>query len=147
VVYRFWMLADFPEYIWVSSKPPLDLFLALTTVINRLVNAFGVFIDFYKQEYLSNYSPTLISMIGSVQVFVLYLRRSFCLLLSDCDLCESMSLTCLYSCMHSRGSVRRSGTHTPDSFQRLRSSVLSLHAVHNKATTNISTISYSSSSV
>ena len=78
MVYRLRMLADFLKYIWVSNKPPVNPFAALTIVIDRLVNAFGVFIDFYKQEYLSNYSPTLISMIGSVQVFVLYLRKSFC---------------------------------------------------------------------
>jgi hypothetical protein len=79
VVYRLRVRAAFNKYIWVSSRLPLNLSTALTILIDRLVNAFGVFIDFYKQEYLSDYSPTLISMIGSVQVFVLYIRKSFCL--------------------------------------------------------------------
>lgn len=41
------------------------------------VNGFGAFVDYYKRDYLSDYSPTLISMIGSVQVFVMYIRQSF----------------------------------------------------------------------
>ncbi|KAF8815618.1 MFS general substrate transporter [Phlegmacium glaucopus] len=37
-----------------------------------IVNAFGAFNDFYRANYLSNYSPTLVSMVGSIGVFVLY---------------------------------------------------------------------------
>ncbi|EGO19309.1 hypothetical protein SERLADRAFT_364080 [Serpula lacrymans var. lacrymans S7.9] len=37
-----------------------------------LINAFGEFNVFYTDDYLSNYSPTLITMIGALQVFVLY---------------------------------------------------------------------------
>ncbi|KAJ3771663.1 major facilitator superfamily domain-containing protein [Lentinula raphanica] len=37
------------------------------------VNAFGAFSDYYNEQYLTNYSATLISMIGAVQVFILYL--------------------------------------------------------------------------
>ncbi|KAF9073358.1 major facilitator superfamily domain-containing protein [Rhodocollybia butyracea] len=37
------------------------------------VNAFGAFADFYGEQYLRNYSATLISMIGAVQVFLLYI--------------------------------------------------------------------------
>ncbi|KAE9401046.1 MFS general substrate transporter [Gymnopus androsaceus JB14] len=37
------------------------------------VNAFGAFSDYYNEEYLTNYSPTIISMVGALQVFVLYL--------------------------------------------------------------------------
>jgi len=37
-----------------------------------IVNAFGAFSDFYRSNYLSSSSPTLVSMIGSVGVFVLY---------------------------------------------------------------------------
>ncbi|KAE9401044.1 MFS general substrate transporter [Gymnopus androsaceus JB14] len=37
------------------------------------VNAFGAFADYYNEEYLTNYSPTIISMVGALQVFVLYL--------------------------------------------------------------------------
>ncbi|KAF9049447.1 major facilitator superfamily domain-containing protein [Rhodocollybia butyracea] len=36
-------------------------------------NAFGAFADFYSASYLSDFSPTLISMIGALQIFVLYL--------------------------------------------------------------------------
>lgn len=39
----------------------------------RFVNAFGAFSDYYNEQYLTNYSATLISMIGAVQVFILYL--------------------------------------------------------------------------
>ncbi|KAF9567991.1 MFS general substrate transporter [Agrocybe pediades] len=37
-----------------------------------IVNAYGAFSDFYRTTFLSSSSPTLISMIGSVGVFVLY---------------------------------------------------------------------------
>ncbi|KAH7878782.1 major facilitator superfamily domain-containing protein [Lentinula edodes] len=37
------------------------------------VNAFGAFSDYYNEQYLTSYSATLISMIGAVQVFILYL--------------------------------------------------------------------------
>lgn len=39
----------------------------------RFVNAFGAFSDYYNEQYLTSYSATLISMIGAVQVFILYL--------------------------------------------------------------------------
>ncbi|KAJ7232821.1 major facilitator superfamily domain-containing protein [Mycena rebaudengoi] len=37
------------------------------------VNAYGAFNDYYTETYLSNYSATLISMIGSIQLFVIYI--------------------------------------------------------------------------
>ncbi|KAF5333942.1 hypothetical protein D9757_015483 [Collybiopsis confluens] len=37
------------------------------------VNAYGAFADFYNEQYLTTYSPTLISMIGAVQIFILYI--------------------------------------------------------------------------
>ncbi|KAJ6453179.1 major facilitator superfamily domain-containing protein [Mycena sanguinolenta] len=37
-----------------------------------LVNGYGAFNDYYETTYLSNYSPTVISMIGSIQLFILY---------------------------------------------------------------------------
>ncbi|KAJ7160340.1 major facilitator superfamily domain-containing protein [Mycena filopes] len=37
-----------------------------------IVNGYGAFNDYYGTTLLSNYSPTLISMIGSIQLFVLY---------------------------------------------------------------------------
>ncbi|KAL0070602.1 hypothetical protein AAF712_002443 [Marasmius tenuissimus] len=40
-------------------------------------NGFGGFADFYKHEYLANYSPTLVSMIGALQVFIMYLFAGF----------------------------------------------------------------------
>ncbi|KAG7086549.1 hypothetical protein E1B28_002498 [Marasmius oreades] len=69
-----------------SFAPPdggLDAWLTVlgTTMIAfgtfGLVNGYGGFADFYKQEYLSNYSPTLVSMIGALQVFVLYIFAGF----------------------------------------------------------------------
>ncbi|KAI3607509.1 monocarboxylate permease-like protein [Moniliophthora roreri] len=43
-----------------------------TTLISFGTFGYGAFSDYYKREYLSTYSPTLVSMIGSLQVFVLY---------------------------------------------------------------------------
>ncbi|KAJ7704777.1 major facilitator superfamily domain-containing protein [Mycena rosella] len=37
------------------------------------VNGYGAFNDYYETTYLSNYSATLISMIGAIQLFILYL--------------------------------------------------------------------------
>lgn len=37
-----------------------------------VVNSYGAFSDYYKTTYLSHYSATLVSMIGAVQVFILY---------------------------------------------------------------------------
>ncbi|KAJ7728580.1 hypothetical protein DFH07DRAFT_782167 [Mycena maculata] len=37
------------------------------------VNGYGAFNDYYANAYLSNYSVTLISMIGAIQIFLLYL--------------------------------------------------------------------------
>ncbi|TFY83889.1 hypothetical protein EWM64_g122 [Hericium alpestre] len=42
-----------------------------------VVNAFGQFSSFYRSDYLSNYNATLISMIGAIQVFVLYFCGAF----------------------------------------------------------------------
>jgi len=41
------------------------------------INAFGQFVDFYYTDYLTDYSPTLITMIGAIQVFIFYLMGSF----------------------------------------------------------------------
>ncbi|KAF7348053.1 Monocarboxylate permease-like protein [Mycena sanguinolenta] len=65
----------------ISAEPPdggLDAWLtvlgcslvALATF--GLVNGYGAFNDYYETTYLSNYSPTVISMIGSIQLFILY---------------------------------------------------------------------------
>nr|GAT48808.1 monocarboxylate permease-like protein [Mycena chlorophos] len=40
------------------------------------VNGYGAFDDYYQSTYLSNYSPTLVSMIGAIQVFLLYVFAS-----------------------------------------------------------------------
>ncbi|KAF7290764.1 Monocarboxylate permease-like protein [Mycena indigotica] len=40
------------------------------------VNGYGAFNDYYQTTYLSNYSPTLVSMIGAIQVFMLYVFAS-----------------------------------------------------------------------
>ncbi|KAK0187586.1 major facilitator superfamily domain-containing protein [Armillaria mellea] len=37
------------------------------------VNGYGAFSDYYNETYLSDYSATLISMIGALQVFLLYI--------------------------------------------------------------------------
>ncbi|KZT25426.1 MFS general substrate transporter [Neolentinus lepideus HHB14362 ss-1] len=64
-----------------SLEPPDGGLQAWLTVLGAVlvslstfgvVNAYGAFSDFYKTKYLSNYSATLVSMIGAVQVFVLY---------------------------------------------------------------------------
>ncbi|KAJ7206377.1 major facilitator superfamily domain-containing protein [Mycena pura] len=41
------------------------------------VNGYGAFNDYYEATFLSHYSPTLISMIGSIQLFLLYIFRGF----------------------------------------------------------------------
>ncbi|KAF5364618.1 hypothetical protein D9758_005638 [Tetrapyrgos nigripes] len=41
------------------------------------VNGYGGFSDFYNTDYLSNYSPTVISMVGALQVFILYIFAGF----------------------------------------------------------------------
>ncbi|KAJ7923776.1 major facilitator superfamily domain-containing protein [Mycena leptocephala] len=37
------------------------------------VNGYGAFNDYYETTYLSNYSATVVSMIGSIQLFMLYI--------------------------------------------------------------------------
>ncbi|KAJ7626115.1 major facilitator superfamily domain-containing protein [Roridomyces roridus] len=37
------------------------------------VNGYGAFNDYYSDTYLTNYSATLISMIGAIQIFILYI--------------------------------------------------------------------------
>ncbi|KAJ7615662.1 major facilitator superfamily domain-containing protein [Mycena polygramma] len=37
------------------------------------VNGYGAFNDYYETTYLSNYSATVVSMIGSIQLFILYI--------------------------------------------------------------------------
>jgi hypothetical protein len=39
----------------------------------RPVNGYGAFNDYYETTYLSNYSATVVSMIGSIQLFMLYI--------------------------------------------------------------------------
>ncbi|KAJ7245359.1 major facilitator superfamily domain-containing protein [Mycena haematopus] len=64
------------------AEPPDGGFDAWMTVLGSslvtfatfgLVNGYGAFNDYYETTYLSNYSATLISMIGSIQLFILYL--------------------------------------------------------------------------
>lgn len=45
----------------------------IASLYYRFVNAYGAFSDYYNKEYLTNYSATIISMIGALQVFILYL--------------------------------------------------------------------------
>ncbi|KAF5377407.1 hypothetical protein D9757_009694 [Collybiopsis confluens] len=40
-------------------------------------NGYGAFSDYYNAVYLTNYSPTLISMIGALQVFIVYTLAGF----------------------------------------------------------------------
>ncbi|KAF5377409.1 hypothetical protein D9757_009696 [Collybiopsis confluens] len=62
--------------------PPDGGFKAWSTVVGvtlvafctfGFANAYGAFSDYYNAVYLTDYSPTLISMIGALQVFVLYI--------------------------------------------------------------------------
>ncbi|TFK64870.1 MFS general substrate transporter [Pluteus cervinus] len=71
-----------PLSIEEDSEPPDGGLDAWLTVLGAalvsfstfgIVNAFGAFNDFYKQIWLSNYSATLVSMIGAIQVFILYI--------------------------------------------------------------------------
>ncbi|KAJ7133375.1 major facilitator superfamily domain-containing protein [Mycena epipterygia] len=66
----------------VSAEPPdggLDAWLTILGVslvalaTFGTVNAYGAFNDYYATTYLSNYSATLISMIGAIQLFMLYI--------------------------------------------------------------------------
>ncbi|TFK36298.1 major facilitator superfamily domain-containing protein [Crucibulum laeve] len=69
-----------------SSEPPDGGLHAWLTVLGAalvsfstfgIVNAYGAFSDFYRSSYINNESPTLISMVGSIQVFVLYFFGAF----------------------------------------------------------------------
>ncbi|KAJ3868323.1 major facilitator superfamily domain-containing protein [Lentinula novae-zelandiae] len=66
----------------ISYTPPDGGFKAWSTVLGASLvafttfgfsNGYGAFSDFYNAEYLTNFSPTLISMIGALQVFMLYI--------------------------------------------------------------------------
>ncbi|KAF9058668.1 major facilitator superfamily domain-containing protein [Rhodocollybia butyracea] len=48
------------------------------------VNAFGAFADFYNEQYLTTYSANIISMIGAVQVFLLFLFAGTAGAIFDC---------------------------------------------------------------
>lgn len=41
-----------------------------------VVNSFGFFQTFYQQDYLKNYSPSVISFIGTLQITLMYLSGS-----------------------------------------------------------------------
>ncbi|KAJ7482962.1 major facilitator superfamily domain-containing protein [Mycena galericulata] len=65
----------------VAGEPPDGGLAAWLTILGAslvafatfgTVNGYGSFNDYYATTYLSNYSPTLISMIGAIQVFILY---------------------------------------------------------------------------
>ncbi|KAI0051405.1 MFS general substrate transporter [Auriscalpium vulgare] len=69
-----------------SLEPPDGGLQAWLTVLGAtlvgfstfgVVNAFGAFSDFYNRIYLTNYDSTIISMIGALQVFVLYFFGAF----------------------------------------------------------------------
>lgn len=38
-----------------------------------IINSFGIFQDYYQRDFLSNYSPTAIAFIGTLQISLLYL--------------------------------------------------------------------------
>lgn len=67
---RWCRLEHLGKSFYCSAGPPKSNQAAWFT---RFVNAFGAFSDYYNEQYLTNYSATLISMIGAVQVFILYL--------------------------------------------------------------------------
>lgn len=41
-----------------------------------VVNSFGFFQTFYQQDYLKNYTPSVISFIGTLQITLMYLSGS-----------------------------------------------------------------------
>ncbi|KAK0202246.1 major facilitator superfamily domain-containing protein, partial [Desarmillaria ectypa] len=43
----------------------------------RFVNGYGAFSDYYNETYLSDYSAALISTVGALQVFLLYILAGF----------------------------------------------------------------------
>ncbi|KAJ3783974.1 major facilitator superfamily domain-containing protein [Lentinula aff. detonsa] len=74
--------ADPSATLEVPYTPPDGGFKAWSTVLGASLvafttfgfsNGYGAFSDFYNAEYLTHFSPTLISMIGALQVFMLYI--------------------------------------------------------------------------
>ncbi|KAJ6530944.1 major facilitator superfamily domain-containing protein [Mycena vulgaris] len=70
------------DKLLVSAEPPdggLDAWLSIlgaslvALATFGTVNGYGAFNDYYETTYLSDYSATLISMIGAIQVFILYI--------------------------------------------------------------------------
>ncbi|KAJ7456715.1 major facilitator superfamily domain-containing protein [Mycena galericulata] len=66
----------------VAGQPPDGGLAAWLTILGvslvafatfGTVNGYGAFNDYYTTTYLSNYSATLISMIGAIQIFILYI--------------------------------------------------------------------------
>lgn len=60
-----------------------------------VVNSFGFFQTFYQQDYLKNYSPSVISFIGTLQITLMYLSGSVAGALFDVygsKVCQSMIL-------------------------------------------------------
>ncbi|KAF9048047.1 MFS general substrate transporter [Hymenopellis radicata] len=75
-----------PQLAPEEFAPPDGGFKAWSTVLGAtlvslstfgFVNGFGAFSDYYNEAYLTNYSATLISMIGALQVFLLYILAGF----------------------------------------------------------------------
>ncbi|KAI0357828.1 MFS general substrate transporter [Trametes cingulata] len=67
---------DFPDGGWVAWSVVLGSCLALVSSAG-MINAFGVFQDYYQTTLLSKSSASSISLIGSLQTFLLYFLGPF----------------------------------------------------------------------
>lgn len=66
---------DYPEggaQAWLAIAGSFLVYFASFGV----VNSFGFFQTFYQQDYLKNYSPSVISFIGTLQITLMYLSGS-----------------------------------------------------------------------
>lgn len=66
---------DYPEggaQAWLAITGSFLVYFASFGV----VNSFGFFQTFYQQDYLKNYSPSVISFIGTLQITLMYLSGS-----------------------------------------------------------------------
>jgi hypothetical protein len=113
--------------------------------ILSFINAFGAFADFYDEEYLKNYSATVISMVGAVQVFLLYICTSSTI---TCTVYERLEPCCFSllnrfscSCWNFRCHFRRNRPTISCSSKWYSDGPFPLSAEHHKAWTSLPAVS------